>query len=570
MKTRVVVRGTGNVGQSHRQRHRCRVRRKAGDRDRPRSSPRHRRTAGSGIDVAGGPTAASCAIDKGVIVDIRETLRLRREVHSSTAWVVLLGVIVLGVMAGRAADAALTPVGDTFEVSTGTDDTCVAPRVSMRSDGGFHVVWQEYDPASAASSWDVRGRSFDANDVALGDEHVINGYTLGFQESPTVAVADGGEFVVAWSGVGDGDPYGAFARVHEADGTPKTDDVPLHEGTPGVYERTPSVAADGDEFVVAWVEDVRVAGVHVDVTGATKAPFENAVDEPNRVAVDDLPGGEFVVVWSSSQYASDNVAYGETGRVEGRVFAEDGTGGDGFEVNASRDDPTGYGFVVDGAQSLAVSADAAGNFVAGHDSYVPSYVYNVDEQVDGYNLGAKTERFVGGTSQGAEFVASEPATVVAVDVAVTPGGNVVMVHEGDDILARARDCHGSEISNGDVDVDGDSTLGGGNAAVAVNESGDVVVVWEQRRESGNGAAIVGRRFLLTAGCALCGDADKNGRVTAVDALAALQTSVGLGTCVLARCDTDASLAVTATDALRILGASVDSGPPALSCVAAGS
>ncbi|HET9063305.1 MAG TPA: hypothetical protein VFO62_08460 [Candidatus Binatia bacterium] len=63
---------------------------------------------------------------------------------------------------------------------------------------------------------------------------------------------------------------------------------------------------------------------------------------------------------------------------------------------------------------------------------------------------------------------------------------------------------------------------------------------------------------------VCGDQNGDGGVTAVDALAALVTSVGLGACPLNRCDVDNGGSVTATDALTILRAAVGE-PLTLSC-----
>jgi hypothetical protein len=77
-----------------------------------------------------------------------------------------------------------------------------------------------------------------------------------------------------------------------------TDEFRLHAATPVVYERAPSAAGDGDGFLVAWVEDERVAGVRLDKSGVSSDAFETPVDEPNHVAVDSLPGGEFVTVAS--------------------------------------------------------------------------------------------------------------------------------------------------------------------------------------------------------------------------------------------------------------------------------
>jgi len=54
----------------------------------------------------------------------------------------------------------------------------------------------------------------------------------------------------------------------------------------------------------------------------------------------------------------------------------------------------------------------------------------------------------------------------------------------------------------------------------------------------------------------CGDASADGTVTASDALAALRTAVGNGTCDLCICDTDSSGTIAASDALRVLRAAV--------------
>ena len=62
----------------------------------------------------------------------------------------------------------------------------------------------------------------------------------------------------------------------------------------------------------------------------------------------------------------------------------------------------------------------------------------------------------------------------------------------------------------------------------------------------------------------CGDANRDGRVTATDARIALQTAVGTNTCPVELCDADASGAVTASDAQRILKFAVGE-PVAMSC-----
>ena len=66
------------------------------------------------------------------------------------------------------------------------------------------------------------------------------------------------------------------------------------------------------------------------------------------------------------------------------------------------------------------------------------------------------------------------------------------------------------------------------------------------------AVIAGRILAWLAPTALAGDANFDGNVTAVDALATLTAAVGLRECALCVCDVDDSAAITAADALAIL------------------
>jgi len=112
---------------------------------------------------------------------------------------------------------------------------------------------------------------------------------------------------------------------------------------------------------------------------------------------------------------------------------------------------------------------------------------------------------------------------------------------------------------GEDTLESDATINSGvpdPQAIEINEEGDVVAVRLRPIKDSPRSTLVGRRFRLTGGCALCGDADANGRITAADSLASLRTSVGLGNCPLERCDADASEAVTAADALLILRSAV--------------
>jgi hypothetical protein len=62
----------------------------------------------------------------------------------------------------------------------------------------------------------------------------------------------------------------------------------------------------------------------------------------------------------------------------------------------------------------------------------------------------------------------------------------------------------------------------------------------------------------------CGDGNRDGNVSATDALLALNVSVGSGTCMETLCDVNSTGTTTATDALALLNASVGQ-PVVLDC-----
>lgn len=67
----------------------------------------------------------------------------------------------------------------------------------------------------------------------------------------------------------------------------------------------------------------------------------------------------------------------------------------------------------------------------------------------------------------------------------------------------------------------------------------------------------------TTEASICGDANSDGDVTALDALLVLKNAVGGGACVLARCDYNGDGDVTASDALAILKKSVGQPVPSM-------
>ena len=71
-------------------------------------------------------------------------------------------------------------------------------------------------------SLDVFGQRFDAAGARVGGEFLVNEYTIGTQDHPSVSVDASGGFVVAWTSPRDGAFNDIFARRFQGFGSPAT------------------------------------------------------------------------------------------------------------------------------------------------------------------------------------------------------------------------------------------------------------------------------------------------------------------------------------------------------------
>lgn len=479
---------------------------------------------------------------------------------SSARWLALPTLLLASRVAAGA--PVLEADGSEFEVESSASVSTLAPRVAMDAAGRFLVVWQAWDLVGG-NEWDVRFRAFDADGVAVAAASQVGVELDGWQSDAGIAASTDGDFLVTWSDSTESEPCMVQARVFDALGNP--------DGLPRRIDSTPLPACpifpapgtDNDGFVVAWFEDRldKVAGVRLESPAldetAFSVPFAPLSTDGTfgQVAAAGLPDGRLVLAWSFYRwtYVPPDME-GDLGHVDGVLLGQDGAVDETWRANEGRDagDPTGDGFLVDGDDALSVATDALGCFTVAHDSRVASYVYNVDEWVDGFSLGARVERFAGGTSEGSIQAAPSPGDAVVADLAATPGGNTVVAWQGDGVFVRAIDCHGMAVGEPIRLDEGGEFPPSSRVAVAVNESGDGVATWSREKDDGAAFTVIGRRFRLQGACALCGDADRSGRVTASDALGVLRAGIGLQACPLDRCDADVSGGLTAGDALRVL------------------
>jgi hypothetical protein len=160
---------------------------------------------------------------------------------------------------GRRYDGVGTAQGAEFLVNSFTASAFIDdPSVSMDDDGDFVVAWST-NGQPGGSGWDVFARRFDAAASAQGAEFLVNtDFIFGEQLRPDVALDAYGNFAVVWASLcgsctlQDGTQRAVLGRRYARDGTPLDSEFVVNAYTTGTQDN-PSVAMTrSGEFVVAW------------------------------------------------------------------------------------------------------------------------------------------------------------------------------------------------------------------------------------------------------------------------------------------------------------------------------
>ncbi|MCU7842016.1 MAG: DUF4347 domain-containing protein, partial [Candidatus Thiodiazotropha sp. (ex Troendleina suluensis)] len=196
-------------------------------------------------------------------------------------------------------------------------------------------------------------------------------------------------------------------------------------------------------------------------------------DSGNQVASD--AAGNFVVVW-----ADDN-----SGDVYGRLYDAAGTAqGNEFRVNT---------YTTNTQFEAAVAMDDGGNFMV---------TWNSTNQ-DGSGYGVYAQRFdASGTTQGSEFLVNQTTTnnQGGASVAADGSGNFIVTwssyttaNNSFDVYARQYNAAGNPLG-GEFLVNTTISNHQQHSAVAADDSGNFVVVWESYSQDGSGWGTYAQRF----------------------------------------------------------------------------
>jgi hypothetical protein len=171
---------------------------------------------------------------------------------------------------------------------------------AFQADGSFVVAWANI--LAGQTERDIVVRRFDADGTPLGDQVVVNTTTEGYQMLPSVTAFADGRFFIAWR---DSETAGddIRGRLFAADGIPTGPDFAVST-TPNNSQVDPeTVLLTSGKIAVVWYATAEVTGriLNPDGTWAT-AEFTigdgNISGTEDRLGIDALDGGGFVVTWS--------------------------------------------------------------------------------------------------------------------------------------------------------------------------------------------------------------------------------------------------------------------------------
>ncbi|MCA9094949.1 MAG: cadherin-like domain-containing protein, partial [Planctomycetaceae bacterium] len=239
-------------------------------------------------------------------------------------------------ISARRYNADGVPQGPEFQVNSFTTGSQTAPSIAINPAGDFVITWMTEDQNLEA--YDIHAQRFNSLGVPQGLEFQVNTYTTSYQFNPAIAMDSAGDFVIAWeSDSQDGDNWGIFAQRYDSAGIPQGPEFLVNSYTTFI-QISPSVAMENDgDFVIAWnsYSDGDFGGIYSRHFNSSGVPQGSEIginsyttfnQRSPVVAVD--ANGDTIIAWGS--LVQDGDKYGVFAR---RLNASGSLVGDEFQVN---------------------------------------------------------------------------------------------------------------------------------------------------------------------------------------------------------------------------------------------
>jgi len=322
--------------------------------------------------------------------------------------------------------------GEEFQVNTYTEWIKDRPAIAMDEEGNFVITWVTWEFYSGS---EVFARRFNSKGKAIATEFHVNTYINYWQDSPAIAMHKKGNFVITWQSYPqDGSGYGVFAQRFNSKGKAKGREFQINTYNEG-DQQYPSIAMDEK--------------------------------------------GNFVITWRSwEQDGSDWGVFAQRFNSKGKAKGKE------FQVNTYNESTLQY---------PSIAMDEKGNFVITWESWLQ----------DGSDWGVFAQRFnKNGEAVGTEFQVNtytkwyqwHPA------IAMDKKGNFVITwsSEGQDgssygVFAQRFNKNGVAVG-AEFQVNTHTKISQDHPAVAMDNRGNFVIVWESKRQDGSGTGIFAQRF----------------------------------------------------------------------------
>ncbi len=368
-----------------------------------------------------------------------------------------------------------------------------AVRVLPTADSRLVVAWQ-LSPSGSGADADVFVRRYDEELNPLGSAPVrVNASTTGQQRLGEIDRFSNDDFVVTYDDeFGDGDGWAVKARLYQANVTPKGNVIAVNRTMAGAQTQPTVAVLDTDEWVVGFVDDGgRVWTRRFQADGsASIGQLEWRLNMTTdgvqrRVRATAAEDGTALAVFESP------VVGRAEGEILGRLVYPTGHvshPGVGVEFMANS--------TTAGAQLRPAVAAGGGRFgvvwdSAGQDGAAEAVVLRYFD-LDGAAITA--EQVVNTTTAGYQRSAAVAMNAFGETIVAWTGQSSVQGSTAD-IFARIYDADGTALT-GELLVN--TTLAGlqDGAAVAIDDDGNAVVVWQSMGGDGSGFGIMARRFSL--------------------------------------------------------------------------
>ncbi len=225
-----------------------------------------------------------------------------------------------------AAAEDIVPVSDDFKVNTYTNSDQKNGVVGVSSNLSFVVAWVDKGQQG------IYAQRFSRNGDPLGLEFPVTQDITSYYDSPSIAMAPDGRFVVSWHTMhSDGTSYNIVARLYKSDGSPVTDEFRVNDIYINNFQKNPSVAMNVDgSFIVAWENWLSPKGIYARRYNALGVPLDDefkvnidAVDFAGQPSVAISLTGDFVIAWNGNHggnFEIDAVMFDKNGDVLGDEF----------------------------------------------------------------------------------------------------------------------------------------------------------------------------------------------------------------------------------------------------------